>query len=433
MKTKAVIFWFRRDIRLSDNKGLYNALKSNMPVIPLFVFDKHILEELDKYDPRFQFIYQQIKNLNNKIKKHGSRVINIHDYPVNAFKLLLSKYDIKSVYVNRDYEPYSRKRDSDVSEFLIQHGVDFISFKDHVVFEKSEVVKKDGEPYKVYTPYSKIWLNKLKESQIIKYPSENYLDKLYKFNFKSITPYEKIGFKNSSLFPPDLNLKKDVIDNYEKKRNYPFINGTSKIGVHLRFGTISIRSVLKKSLDSVNNTYLKELAWRDFFIQILWHYPHIVKKSFKPRYDKIVWRNNQTEFQSWCNGETGYPLVDAGMRELNQTGFMHNRVRMVVGSFLCKHLLIDWRLGESYFAKKLFDFELASNVGNWQWVAGCGVDAAPYFRIFNPTEQLKKFDNNKEYIKKWVPEFDKSNYINPIVEHKFARNRCLNVYKKALD
>ena len=433
MKKQAVIFWFRRDLRLNDNKGLYNALKSEIPVIPLFIFDKNILDKLDKYDPRFQFIYQQVKILNNKIKKYGSRVINMHDYPVNVFKTLLRKYDIKSVYVNRDYEPYSIKRDSDISSFLIQHGVDFISFKDHVFFEKSEVVKKNGEPYKVYTPYSNNWLNKLKESKIIQYPSEKYLEKLYNFSFKSIISYDKIGFKNSGLFPPELNLQKDVIDDYEKKRNFPFINGTSKVGVHLRFGTISIRSVLKKSLDSFNNTYLKELAWRDFFIQILWHYPHLVKKSFKPKYDKIEWRNNQVEFKSWCNGETGYPLVDAGMRELNQTGFMHNRVRMVVGSFLCKHLLIDWRLGESYFSKKLFDFELASNVGNWQWVAGCGVDAAPYFRIFNPTEQLKKFDSNKEYVKKWVPEFDKDDYIKHIVEHKFARNRCLNVYKKALN
>jgi len=338
------------------------------------------------------------------------------------------------VYTNHDYEPYGIQRDLEVSEFLKSISVAFKTFKDHVIFEWNAILKKDRTPYKVYTPYSKQWIKQLETHPIQHYPSQNELNQLYKYDNKAFPALSLIGFVSPSIKIELYNTHATLIQNYEATRNFPALQkGTSKVGPHLRFGTISIRNLVKKALEHHNNTYLKELIWREFFIQILWHYPQTVTKSFKPQYDGIQWRNNKQEFKKWCQGETGYPLVDAGMRQLNATGYMHNRVRMVVGSFLCKHLLIDWRWGEAYFAKKLNDFELASNVGNWQWVAGCGVDAAPYFRIFNPTTQIQKFDKEQHYIKTWVPDYQELTYPTPIVDHKLARERCLKTYKTALE
>jgi len=425
------IFWFRRDLRLVDNHGLFEALKNYKNVLPIFIFDPEILDKLTKDDTRVNFIYGQLKNLNDSLEKN-QKINTYYDKPVQVFKKLISEFPVESVYTNHDYEPYAIARDKAISDFLNKKGIEFKSFKDQVIFERNEVTKDDGLPYKVYTPYSKKWVENFNEKYIDPYSSEYLLKHLSKMNINQWVSLDEMGFIKSKLKIAPFKIDSELIHLYEEKRNIPSLAGTSRLGPHLRFGTISIRRVVKKALKSSNITFLKELIWREFFMQILWHFPHTVTKSFKPQYESINWRNNKEEFNKWCQGQTGYPLVDAGMRELNQTGFMHNRVRMLVGSFLCKHLLIDWRWGEAYFAQKLHDFELSSNVSNWQWVAGCGVDAAPYFRIFNPTTQIVKFDKDHNYIKKWVPEYQEFSYPKPIVEHKFARERCLKIYKQAL-
>ena len=431
MKPNA-IFWFRRDLRLEDNHGLFEVLKNYKNVLPIFIFDPEILEKLPKDDARVNFIYNQLKDLNDSLDTN-QKINTYYDRPSQVFNQLISEFPIEAVYTNHDYEPYAIARDNTVSDILSQKNIAFKSFKDQVIFERNEVTKDDGLPYKVYTPYSKKWLCTFTEKQIEAYPSENLLKHLYKMDLNQWVPLDAMGFTKSKLKIAPFKMDPQLIHLYEEKRNTPSVAGTSRLGPHLRFGTVSIRKVVKEALKSSNITFLKELIWREFFMQILWHFPHTVTKSFKPQYEAIQWRNNKEEFAKWCQGETGYPLVDAGMRELNRTGFMHNRVRMLVGSFLCKHLLIDWRWGEAYFAQKLHDFELSSNVSNWQWVAGCGVDAAPYFRIFNPTTQITKFDKDHNYIKKWVPEYQELNYVKPIVDHKFARERCLEAYKSALN
>ena len=432
MRDNLVIFWFRRDLRLKDNAGLFHALNENNKVLPIFIYDKNTLDKLNKSDHRLDFIEHSLKKLNDLLKKNDKSISIYYGKPVKVFSELIKKYNVSKVYSNKDYTPYSIKRDKKVEELLKVNNIVFNSFKDHVLFEKFEIVKNDNTPYKVYTPFSRKWLIKMSENKIDFFNSEKYIYKFFNERGKFLT-LKEIGFDKSKLNPLVLNLSSDTINNYEKTRNFPSVNGTSKIGIHLRFGTISTREMITKAEASKNKTFLKELVWREFFQQILFHYPHTLNKSFKPKYDRIEWLNNENQFKKWCSGQTGYPLVDAGMRELNQTGFMHNRVRMLVGSFLCKHLLIDWRWGEAYFAEKLYDYETASNVGNWQWVAGCGVDASPYFRIFNPHEQIKKFDKNLIYTKKWVPEFDSNQYVDPIVIHKEARERCLLTYKKALN
>ena len=432
MKDKSVIFWFRRDLRLNDNTGLYHSLKNNSKVLPIFIYDKNILSKLNGTDHRLDFIQSSINNINVILNKKNKSLSTFYGKPLEVFSKLIKKYNISKVYTNTDYTPYSTQRDIKIKELLESKNIKFKSYKDHVLFEKSEVVKNDNTPYKVYTPYSRKWLLKMSETNIEYFNSEENLKNLWVGDNDHIT-IEEIGFKKNRLKPLELNLSNQVIEKYEESRNFPSINGTSKIGLHLRFGTVSTREMIKKAKLSENITFLKELIWREFFQQILYHFPTTVNKSFKPKYDRIEWINNEEQFKKWCIGETGYPLVDAGMRELNETGFMHNRVRMLVGSFLCKHLLIDWRWGEAYFAEKLYDYETASNVGNWQWVAGCGVDASPYFRIFNPHEQIKKFDKQLNYTKRWVPEFDKDQYVKPIVDHKQARERCLITYKKALN
>lgn len=426
------IFWFRRDLRLEDNAGLYHALKSGDTVQCIFIFDKNILSKLDdRSDARVTFIHDQITRLHSELKDLGSSLWVFYDTPQHCFESLLSTYTIKNVYTNHDYEPYARQRDAEISAILEKHQVKFNTFKDQVIFEKDEVLKDDGKPYTVFTPYKNKWYKKLKSYYLKAYPTEKYFSFLHKSEDKNIPSLKEMSFERTSIEIPKAEYK-SVLKEYHKNRDIPAIKGTSRISVHLRFGTVSIRS-LARNAQGISEVWLNELIWRDFYFMIIWHFPHAAKASFKPAYDNIEWRNNEEEFKRWCEGKTGYPIVDAGMRELNATGFMHNRVRMIVASFLIKHLLIDWRWGEAYFAKKLLDFELASNNGGWQWASSSGCDAAPYFRIFNPSEQTKKFDPQFLYIKKWVPEFQELSYPAPIVEHKFARERCLATYKKALE
>ena len=427
-----VIFWFRRDLRLDDNHALFKALKSGYDVLPIFIFDSNITNKLNQNDHRLNYINNVLDGLNKRLSKNKKKIYIYKGDPIEIISKLIIKLKIKEIYLNKDYEPYARDRDDKIEKLCVANNVSYNSFKDHVIFEEDQIVKKDGTPYVVYTPYSRKWIEKFQSNQLDSYPSEQNLggfvdsDKIRELNYQ-------MDFEKNIISPKTYNLNNDLIDKYEETRNFPALDSTSRIGVNLRFGTVSTRKIVKTSSERSNNTFLKELIWREFFIQILWHFPHTTEKSFKDKYERIEWRNNMDDFKLWCDGKTGYPIVDAGMNQLNKTGFMHNRLRMVVGSFLCKHLLIDWRLGEKYFADKLFDYEQASNVGNWQWVAGCGVDAAPYFRIFNPEEQQKKFDKELQFIKKWIPNYDKDNYINKIVDHKFARERCLNTYKKALN
>jgi deoxyribodipyrimidine photo-lyase len=429
---KINIFWFRRDLRLNDNHGLYEALKDGNPVMPIFIFDSEILNKLEnKQDLRVQFINQELNELKGAIQSLGSDLKVFYGNPLEIIQKIIQNDEVNAVYANQDYEPYAIQRDEQIKQILNSNNISFFSFKDQCIFDYKEVLKDDGKPYTVYTPYSKKWKNRLIEFPIPHYPSESNLHNLYQTNPEKTITLESMGFKNINFKYPEKQSKASIILNYEKNRDIPSIEGTSKLSIHFRFGTISIREKAKKALQ-VSEKWLNELIWRDFYMQILANFPHVVKGAFKSEYNQIHWENNESDFQKWCQGKTGYPIVDAGMRELNTTGLMHNRVRMIVASFLCKHLLIDWRWGEAYFASKLLDFELSSNNGGWQWAAGSGVDAAPYFRIFNPTLQTERFDPNFLYIKKWVTEFGTDKYPKPIVEHSFARQRCLERYKLAL-
>ncbi|WP_415060370.1 cryptochrome/photolyase family protein [Flavobacterium sp.] len=425
------IFWFRRDLRLDDNIGLFHALNSNEEVLPIFIFDEFILSQLQNDDARVTFIHDLLSKIQKQLEEKGKSLAVFHGKPYAIFQKLISENKISSVYTNHDYEPYARKRDKEIYQLFKENEIEFKTSKDQVIFEKSELVKDDGLPYVVYTPYSRKWKEKFKTIQLVNYESEKKLDKITKHSYPFLS-LKDIGFESSPIKVSSFDISDKLISNYEATRNFPAVNGTSMLGAYLRFGAVSIRKMIAKAIENKNETFWNELIWREFFMQILWHFPHTINKSFKEKYDAIRWNNNESDFKKWCEGKTGYPMVDAGMRELNTTGHMHNRVRMVVASFLCKHLLIDWRWGETYFAQKLFDYEQASNVGNWQWAAGSGVDAAPYFRIFNPTEQIKKFDKDWKYIKKWVPEVETSAYAKPIVDHKEARERCLKVYKEAV-
>ncbi len=435
------IFWFRRDLRLSDNAGLYHALKDGLPVIPVFIFDTQILGKLsDRSDPRVTFIYDTILKLKQDLQSIGSDLDIRYGNPYEVWTSILQEYKLKNVFTNHDFESYAVDRDNAVGKLLEDNHIGFRTYKDHVIFEKNEVVKDDGKPYTVFTPYKRKWIEKLSASSgsqelfqaFEAYRSEDYTQGFCKtLKDKECPDLSIMGFERSCIPMPSETVSKAIIKNYDKDRDFPAIIGTSRLGLHFRFGTISIREKAKKAI-TLNQTFLSELIWRDFYAMILYHFPHVEKKSFRPEYDNIVWRNDVSEFTSWCEGRTGYPIVDAGMRELSATGFMHNRVRMITASFLTKHLLIDWRWGEAWFAEKLLDFDLASNNGGWQWAAGCGTDAAPYFRIFSPDAQTERFDKDRDYIKTWVTELGTSSYPTPIVDHKFARERCLSVYKAGL-
>lgn len=426
------IFWFRRDLRLTDNAGLYHALKNSANVLPIFIFDTEILSRLDnKNDKRVDFIHQQVALLNEQLKLLKSSLLVLHGKPETVFNKLSSEYTLEAVYTNHDYEPSAIVRDKAIETLLTQKRIAFKSFKDQVIFEKNEVTKDDGLPYTVFTPYMRKWKSKLNDFYMRSYPTEKYFSRFLKTASFTIPTLKEIGFESSgaSFLPPTLNEK--LLSRYNELRDFPALGATSKLSLHLRFGTVSIREMVRKA-QQLNEQWLNELIWREFYMCILFHFPYVTKGAFKKQYDKIPWRNNEAEFAAWCAGKTGYPIVDAGMRELNTTGFMHNRVRMIVASFLVKHLLIDWRWGEAYFAEKLLDFDLSANNGGWQWAASSGCDAAPYFRVFNPYEQTKRFDPKLEYIRKWVPEFEELDYPHPLVDHKFARERVLNTFKKAL-
>lgn len=432
--TPITIFWFRRDLRLDDNAGFYHALKSGRQVLPFFIFDKEILDKLeDKDDARVTFIHQTIEELSKQLYRHGSSLLVLNDTPEKAWKRLLKDYNIGAVYTNHDYEPSAKERDRQISILLRDHNIALNTFKDQVIFEKDEVTKDDGLPYTVYTPYNRRWYQKLTPFYLKSYPNEKYFGNLLKTERFTVPALEDIGFKKSDRTFPLIHYK-ELIKDYPEKRDFPGIKGTTHIGLHLRFGTVSIRELALTANTFAEKTWLNELIWREFYMMVLHYFPQTATHAFKPEYDRIKWVNDEKQFEAWCNGKTGYPLVDAGMRELNCTGYMHNRVRMVTASFLAKDLLIDWRWGERYFARKLLDYEMASNVGGWQWSAGCGTDAAPYFRIFNPDSQLKKFDPDLTYVKKWVPEYaDFTKYPSPIIDHDFARERCLKTFKQALN
>lgn len=425
---KINVFWFRRDLRLEDNTALDNALSAGVPVLPLFIFDTNILEELPPDDARVSFIHYTLAGIDIELKRSGSSLCVHSGDPVEVWKKLIVSFDINCVYLNQDYEPYSIRRDRSVEDLLNEKGIKLIRFKDQVIFEGNEVMKTDGTPYTVFTPYNKRWLQKYNQEA-----GTGIIEKKCPGSFlpgmKELPSLQDIGFRKSRIKVRPYDFT--VIKEYEKYRNLPSADRTSYLSPHLRFGTVSIRHIARIASEE-NPVFLNELVWREFFMQILFHFPHVVTDNFRPAYDFINWRNDEKEFERWCSGETGYPMVDAGMRQLNETGFMHNRVRMITAGFLCKHLLVDWRRGEAYFAQKLLDYELSSNNGNWQWAAGTGCDAAPYFRIFNPETQQKKFDPNNEYVRKWVPEFDKSSYPKKIVDHDFARLRAIETYKAGL-
>ena len=423
---KISIFWYRRDLRLEDNTGLFKALNENENILPIFIFDDSILDELPEDDARVNFIYESLSKINKQLNNHNASLQILKGQIDDVWEKLVTTYDIQKVYLNKDYEPYAIKRDQKINEFLNSKGIEMKTFKDQVIFEEDEIVKADGKPYTVFTPYKRKWLEKFTKVNLNLIANfDNFYKKI--IDFPSLN---QLGLKNSSLKVKKYSLKN--VSTYSETRNFPNLDSTSYLSPHLRFGTISVRQIITE-LKNKSETFLSELIWREFFMQIIFHFPHVVTKNFRSKYDGIQWVNNKEDYDNWCQGKTGYPLVDAGMRQLNETGYMHNRVRMVTAGFLCKHLLIDWRYGEAYFAKKLLDYELSSNNGNWQWAAGTGCDAAPYFRIFNPIEQLKKFDKTLTYTKKWVKDFDTLEYPKPIVDHKYARNRALEAYKKGIN
>lgn len=432
MKKELNICWLRRDLRIDDHAALYHALKSGLPTLLLFIFDKNILDDLhDKKDARITFIYQTLQKINKELHHSGSSILIKYGTPEQVWSAVLDEYRVKGVYTNHDYEPYAIERDDALAEYLRSESVAFHTFKDQVIFEKTEVVKADGKPYTVFTPYFRQWQNKLDNFFLKAYPVKKYLKNLYQTKSLAFPDIASLGFSLSSLTFPSANFESKLAA-YEERRDFPADDATTHLGIHLRFGTVSIRDAAATAVKAKADKWLSELAWRDFYMMILWHFPHVATQSFKPAYDQIKWKNNEDDFEAWKNGKTGYPIVDAGMNQLNQTGYMHNRVRMIVGSFLTKHLLIDWRWGEAYFAEKLLDYEMASNVGGWQWACGCGNDAAPYFRVFNPELQAKKFDPHNKYIYQWAPEYKQQKHTQPIVEHAFARERILKVFKEAL-
>jgi deoxyribodipyrimidine photo-lyase len=426
------LFWHRRDLRIHDNAGLYKALEQSSKVIPVFIFDRTILDLLPKNDQRVLFIHQELNKMKQAYRSLGSDMVVLYGDPKVDIPNLAFKYNANAVYTNRDYEPNPIARDQLLFEELKAAQIAFIGAKDQVIFEKNEVTKDDGLPYTIYSPYARKWKAKLSADHFKAFQTEKYTERLHQFETEALITLEKMGFEPHQFqsFPQN-TTPSAIIKKYHEQRDLPAVLGTSRLSLHLRFGTISIRALAKEAL-ALNEKYLNELIWRDFYQMILFHFPHTVSNAFKAPYDRIVWENDEMQFNAWCEGKTGYPMVDAGMRELNETGFMHNRVRMVVASFLTKHLLIDWRWGERYFAEKLLDFELASNIGGWQWAAGCGCDAAPYFRVFNPEAQQKKFDPKFEYIQKWIPEFGTPTYPKPIVDHRMARERVLDRFKTAL-
>lgn len=431
-RPKVSIHWLRRDLRLADNHGFFRALTEHGNVLPLFIFDTAILDRLeDRADRRVDLIHRSLLKLKLELEQHGGALLVKHGPPEEVWLELMERYEITAVTANHDHEPYAVQRDERVRKVLAEKGIQFHTFKDISIFERGEVMKEDGDPYTVFTPYSRKWKALFTPQLAAAFPSEKHLDKLWNTSPLPFPGLAEIDFLPTDLQIPPEHVDDELLRHYDDTRNLPGIEGTSRMSVHLRFGTVSPRALVRQAL-ATSEVFLNELIWREFFMQVLWHFPRVVHSSFKPAYDNIAWENNEEQFHAWCAGRTGYPLVDAGMRELAVTGLMHNRVRMVTASFLVKHLLIDWRWGEAWFAEKLLDFELSSNNGNWQWAAGSGCDAAPWFRIFNPTLQMQRFDPGLTYVKRWVPEHETANYAAPIVVHHTARVRAVATYKSGL-
>lgn len=431
-ETPINIFWFRRDLRLHDNRGLYQALRGQHPVLPVFIFDTNILDDLkNRRDRRVDFIHRQLQRLQQQLTSMGRSLLVMIGRPVAVFERLLQQWPIANVFTNQDYEPYARQRDAAVERLLRQNGIGFHSFKDHIILEAGQVVKEDGSPYVVFTPFSKKWKEIVTEDDLRSLPSEEHLHNLMPLEPQPMPTLEELGFERTDLVIPPDSVSDALLRNYARLRDIPAADATSRMSVHLRFGTVSIRALMRQAR-SISPKYADELIWREFYSYILQHFPRVVTTSFRPEFDRIAWRNRPEEFAAWCEGRTGFPMVDAGMRQLNLTGYMHNRLRMVTASFLTKHLLVDWRWGEAYFAQQLLDFELASNNGGWQWAASCGVDGAPYFRIFNPAQQQMRFDPHGDYVRRWIPELDTPDYPQPMVDHAMARQRALDTYARYL-
>lgn len=432
---KVKICWLRRDLRLHDHAALYYALRSSdTPVLVFFLFDKNILDTLAKpFDARVQFIYQQLIRLKSSLRAMDSDLLVLYDSPEQAWQQLCQQWHIEAVYANHDYEPYARQRDEQIAKYLASKGIPFHTYKDQVIFEKSEVLNQSGQPYQVFSPYARQWCQQLNDFYLKSYPTMRYFQRFYRVvEAFELPKLEAMGFRAYDVAFPPADISEETIRHYDKTRDWPALEqGTTRLGVHLRFGTLSIRELVRKAR-LWNSVYLNELIWREFYMMLLWHYPQLVERSFKPAYDAIAWRKDEEAFVRWCQGQTGYPMVDAGMRQLNATGYMHNRLRMITASFLTKHLLIDWRRGEAYFAQKLLDYELSSNNGGWQWAAGSGCDAAPYFRIFNPLAQQKKFDPQGVFVRRWVPEYGTPAYPQPMIRHEVARQRAIETYRQAL-
>jgi len=433
-KGSIAIFWHRRDLRLHDNRGLFRALRKHGRVLPIFIFDRRILDDLeDRADKRVDFIHRALGEMQSALTEQGSSLWTHHGAPLEAFQKLLGQFEIEAVYTNRDYEPYAIARDREIHDFLNERGIPFHTFKDQVVFETDEVLTDAGAPYTVFTPFKRKWLDRLHEEDLASLHVASQASSFVKVEKPfPLIPLEDMGFESSGATFPSKSVDDKLLARYHERRDIPALDATSHLSVHLRFGTVSVRETSRRARE-INQTWLSELIWREFFMQILYHYPHVVDRAFRSKYDAVPWRDDREDFARWREGRTGFPIVDAGMRELNETGYMHNRVRMITASFLCKHLLLDWRWGERYFAAKLLDYDLAANNGNWQWAAGTGCDAAPYFRVFNPWRQAEKFDPDRKYIKKWVPECDTVDYPRPMVDHSTARKRALATYKAALE
>lgn len=428
------LVWLRRDLRLHDNAALYHALKSGRQVVPVFIFDRVILDALDdRTDRRVEFLVQEINRLHEQLAKLGSTIIVRYGKPVDVWKALINEYTIGDVFANHDYEVYAKERDKAIGELLAENGIGFHTSKDQVIFERDEVLSGKKTPYTVFTPYSRKWKDTLTDFYLKSYPAEKYSHQFWQTAPLPVPTLNDMDFQPVNEPFPDRVVSDKLLDTYKKTRDFPALpHSTSQLSIHLRFGTISIRELVRQAKEADDQTFLSELCWRDFYFQVLDHFPHVERNSFRREYDQIEWRNNEDEFDKWCRGETGYPIVDAGMRQLNTIGWMHNRVRMITASFLCKHLLIDWRWGEAYFGKKLRDYDLSANNGGWQWAAGSGTDAAPYFRVFNPSAQAQRFDPKNVYIREWVPEVDQPSYPKPMVDHAMARQRAIDTYRKAL-
>jgi deoxyribodipyrimidine photo-lyase len=464
------LVWFRRDLRDYDNAALYHALKSSKNVYCAFVFDTAILDKLnDKADRRVEFIWESVRELKASLQEHGSDLIVLHGNAGDEIPKLANTLLVNAVFTNHDYEPSAIARDTNVAEKLNISDIAFHHHKDHVIFEKDEVLNLSGRPYGVFTPYKNMWLKTVNDFFVKAYPVDAYLKNLAKLKVSQLISLGEMGFKRTNLSNMRLPTGmqggltlfddfKERLSHYKDARDFPAIKGVSYLSVHLRFGTISIRHLAREAMQAANTgaqTWLSELIWRDFYVQILHHNPSVaVGKAYKTEFQALNFPNNPVLFQAWCDGKTGYPLVDAAMQQLNTTGFMHNRLRMVAASFLVKDLLIDWRWGERYFAEKLIDFDLSANNGGWQWAASTGCDAQPWFRIFNPITQSERFDAQGKFIRKYVPVLAKCNdkeihapwlipplrlqelnisigndYPAPVVDHATQRQKALVLYK----